>query len=66
MASANTSFCVFRLYTITGSFTMFAFFNWMASTKEIILLFFLGVAVRSSTKQGLKFFSISTLSVEVA
>ena len=66
IASVRTSCLVCRLYTITGSLTMFSRFISRASTMEMILLFCRGVAVRSSTNDGLRFFSISTLSSLVA
>lgn len=65
-ADIKTSSCDFLLYTITGNFTMFSAFNCLASTNEIILLPFFGVAVRSSTNDGLKFCNISLLSLLVA
>ena len=45
---------------ITGSFTIFSFFNCMASTNDTILLLSRGVAVNSRIKRGLRFANISS------
>ena len=51
---------------ITGSFTMFSFFNSWAVTKLIILELSRGVAVKSKTKEGFNTLSISIESSETA
>ena len=66
IASNITSFLSARLYTISGSLTMFAFLSSLASANAMILLFSFGVAVKSRIKRGLKLRSISIESCPAA